>query len=326
MVEPASCEKEKQVSVPAIRMVDLHKEYRTGFWMRRFQVLTGITLDVHQGESFGFVGPNGAGKTTTIKILAGLHEANSGTAEILGIPANNPNARFKLGFLPERPYFYIHLSAKEVLRFYGKLFDIPDRVLLKRIDELLERTNMMRFTNVPLGKYSKGMLQRIGLCQTLLHDPDLIILDEPMSGLDPVGRALVKDIILEEKEKGKTIFFSSHVLSDVESICDRIAIIVSGELRGVGSIADILGDTELYVDCHVRIAKEILIGTKIKQDNEIQVIRVRKEEVNQLIDFTRGNGGSIQEVLPVRRTLEEVLVDEIKRNDLVDHKKIGVFS
>jgi ABC-2 type transport system ATP-binding protein len=315
------------VIVPAIRMVDLVKEFRSGFWMRKTRGITGITLTVNPGESFGFVGPNGAGKTTTIKVLAGLHDATSGVSEIMGISTHQPNARFELGFLPERPYFYSHLTAMEVLRFYGKLFEIPKKELTNRIGELLERTNMERFVNVPLGKYSKGMLQRIGLCQTLLHDPTLLILDEPMSGLDPVGRALVRDIITEEKSRGKTIFFSSHVLADVESICDRIAIIVGGELRGVGTINEMIGDKEKFVDCHVCGASfDIPFGKLYKKYGDVQVIRVLQKEVNALIDFVRKNDSSIVELTPVRRTLEEVLIDEIVRKEPVDHKKMGVLA
>ena len=302
------------MSTAAIRTVALCKEYRSGFWMRRVRSLHGIDLKVENGESFGFVGPNGAGKTTTIKILAGLLEATSGEAEILGQPASDPSARFRLGFLPERPYFYVHLSAREVLRFYGKLFELPEAVLSQRIEALLERTDMTYAASEPLGTYSKGMLQRIGLCQTLLHEPELIILDEPMSGLDPIGRALVRDIITQEKEKGKTIFFSSHVLSDVESICDRIAIIVGGKIRGVGSIDDIVGTEEPFVDCHVRGIESLSQGTIVRRFGEIVVFRVGHEVISEVLAEVQQKQGQIREVVPVRRTLEEVLVDEVARS------------
>ena len=208
---------------PAISTQDLGKIYRVGFFMRRVEGLRDLNLTVNPGEAFGFIGPNGAGKTTTIKILMGLHTATSGTAEIFGTPVTDARARQRVGFLPERPYFYEHLTAREVLHFYGQLFDMDAGLRRERVELLLERVKLARFADVTLAKYSKGMLQRVGLCQALLHDPDLIVLDEPMSGLDPVGRALVRDLILEQRDAGKTVFFSSHILSDVEAICDRVA-------------------------------------------------------------------------------------------------------
>jgi ABC-2 type transport system ATP-binding protein len=228
----------------ALRTEQLGKVYRVGFLMRRVEALRGLDLEVRQGEAFGFIGPNGAGKTTAIKILMGLHRQTSGSAWLFDEPVSNVKARTRVGYLPERPYFYEHLSAREVLHFYGQLFemDVADRA--RRVEMLLERVQLTRFADVTLSKYSKGMLQRVGLCQALLHDPDLIVLDEPMSGLDPVGRALVRDLILEQREAGKTVFFSSHILSDVEAICDRVAILVGGELRESGAIQDVVRDRE----------------------------------------------------------------------------------
>ena len=228
----------------AIHTEKLGKIYRVGFFMRRVEGLRDLNLDVQPGEAFGFIGPNGAGKTTTIKILMGLHSATSGSAEIFGTPVGEARARRRVGFLLERPYFYEHLTAREVLHFYGQLFDMETQLRKHRVEMLLERVQLERFADVTLAKYSKGMLQRVGLCQALLHDPDLIVLDEPMSGLDPVGRALVRDLILEQREAGKTVFFSSHILSDVEAICDRVAILVGGQLRDSGKLADVIADRE----------------------------------------------------------------------------------
>lgn len=230
--------------IPAISTQDLGKIYRVGFFMRRVEGLRDLNLTVNPGEAFGFIGPNGAGKTTTIKILMGLHTATSGQAQIFGTPVTDAGARRRVGFLPERPYFYEHLSAREVLHFYGQLFDMEPALRQERIELLLERVKLTRFADVTLAKYSKGMLQRVGLCQALLHDPDLIVLDEPMSGLDPVGRALVRDLILEQRDAGKTVFFSSHILSDVEAICDRVAILVGGELRDCGPLTDVVADRD----------------------------------------------------------------------------------
>ncbi len=234
---------------PAIEIRGLSKVYRTGFWMRTVSALKPLDLDVYQGEIFGFVGPNGAGKTTTIKTLCGLQLPSGGSARLLGRSCTDPDSRRQLGFLPERPYFYVHLTARELLHFYGQLFEIPRPIRQQRVESMLERVGLSDFADVPLGKYSKGMLQRAGLCQTLIHEPQLVILDEPMSGLDPVGRALVRDLILEEKARGCTVFFSSHILSDVQSLCDRVAILVRGELRGVGTVSELIGDKVRYVDC-----------------------------------------------------------------------------
>ena len=228
----------------AISTKNLGKIYRVGFFMRRVEGLRDLSLEVGQGEAFGFIGPNGAGKTTTIKILMGLHRSTSGSASLFGVDVSEPIARKRVGFLPERPYFYEHLSAREVLHFYGQLSEIGFDERTERIERLLERVQLTRFADVSLSKYSKGMLQRVGLCQTLLHDPDLIVLDEPMSGLDPVGRALVRDLIIEQREAGKTVFFSSHILSDVEAICDRVAIVVGGSLRECGPIEDVVADRD----------------------------------------------------------------------------------
>ncbi len=252
--------------VPAIRTAQLGKIYRVGFFMRRVEGLRDLNLEVRPGEAFGFVGPNGAGKTTTIKILMGLHSATSGSAELFGVPVENSNARKRVGFLPERPYFYEHLTAREVLHFYGQLFEMDATFRTERVEMLLERVQLQRFADVTLAKYSKGMLQRVGLCQALLHDPDLIVLDEPMSGLDPVGRALVRDLILEQRKEGKTVFFSSHILSDVEAICDRVAILVGGELRECGELEEVVADRESL--------EAVLVGemTKVVDENKLGVL------------------------------------------------------
>lgn len=299
---------------PVIEIRGLSKVYRTGFWMRTVSALKPLDLDVHAGEIFGFVGPNGAGKTTMIKTLCGLQLPTTGTAKLLGLSCTDPNSRRQLGFLPERPYFYVHLTARELLHFYGQLFEIPKGIRTQRVEMLLERVGLRSFADVPLGKYSKGMLQRAGLCQTLIHDPKLIILDEPMSGLDPVGRALVRDLILEEKARGCTVFFSSHILSDVQSLCDRVAILVGGELRGVGTIHELIGDQVRYVDC---VFSGLSEGTSI--DGVLQHhhgdrwrYRLAPDAVDSVLAGVQRAGGNIVEVHPVRQDLEEILVRQIK--------------
>ena len=315
----------------AIRLDNLSKSYRTGFWLRRFEAVRDISIRVPRGEAFGFVGPNGAGKTSTIKILAGLQNATSGEAFINGIPCSNPESRRHLGFLPERPYFYTHLTANEVLRFYGSLFGLSGRLLKDRIRTLLTRVEMTRFADVPLGKYSKGMLQRVGLCQTLLHDPEVILLDEPMSGLDPVGRALVRDIILEERTAGRTVFFCSHVLSDVESICQRVAILIRGEIRMQGRIQELISDSSEKILCAFKPNEETVIDelqTKklvvTCRSDGLWEIELSDLEWKQFVE-QYSTRVSIVVVQPLRKTLEEILVDEVQKES-VSTNQLGVLA
>ncbi len=312
---------------PAIRTEKLRKVYRTGFWMRPVLGLEGLDLEVPRGEIFGFIGPNGAGKTTTIKILMGLQAATSGRAWIGDHPAEHPEARRKVGFLPERPYFYEHLSACELLHFYGQLYDVPRSLREERIPRLLERVDLVRFADVPLRKYSKGMLQRVGLCQALLHDPELIVLDEPMSGLDPVGRAMVRDLILEERRAGRTVFFSSHILSDVELLCDRVAIVVRGQLRGTGPVRGLLGDRVRYVEIAFGGAGELALDDEQPSaEPGVRRARCAPERTDALLDAVRAAGGRVLSVNPVRESLEDILLSEVERARPVDEKRLGVLS
>ena len=313
----------------AIDLQGLSKTYRSGFWMRPFVALKPLDLQIHPGEAFGFVGPNGAGKTTTIKILAGLQDATSGAAYILGSSVAEPESRFELGFLPERPYFYTHLTAREVLDFYGALYEIPFKNRRSRIEELLSKTDMLRFGDSKLGQYSKGMLQRIGLCQTLLHQPKVIVLDEPMSGLDPLGRALVRDVILEEKEKGTTVFFSSHVLSDVQSICSRVAVLVRGELRGVGTISELIGSKQRQVEIKIRgeLSEQLKdLCTVVDQQNDLVCLQCPESLQKEVLSIAVKEELEVIEVSPIRMSLEAFLVDEIQKDQPVDEQKMGVFA
>ncbi|MEC7988018.1 MAG: ABC transporter ATP-binding protein [Myxococcota bacterium] len=309
----------------AVQTKKLTKYYRSGFWMRRTLALQDLDLSVQAGEVFGFVGPNGAGKTTTLKILAGLHEPSSGEAFLFSHPVSSLDAKRTLGFLPERPYFYVHLSPRELLHFYGQLYDMPKQLRNNRIEELLERMQMRWVGDVPMKKFSKGMLQRIGLCQTILHDPKLLILDEPMSGLDPLGRALVRDLILDEKEKGKTVFFSSHVLSDVESICSRVALLVKGSLRSVGTISSLLKEGTSYSECLIRLSGVFPLDCEFRKIGEEQYrFQILSDSLDHAVDTIRSKGGSIIEVRPIRQSLEELLVEEVQR-DRVNPEKMGVW-
>jgi ABC-2 type transport system ATP-binding protein len=311
----------------AISCKGLRKVYLSGFLRRKFVGLHGLDLDVHRGEIFGFIGPNGAGKTTTIKILMGLQSATAGEATLLGIDHRDPESKRKVGFLPERPYFYEHLTAREFLRFYGQLFDLRGAELSRRIERLLERVKLERHADVPLREFSKGMLQRAGLAQALINDPELVVLDEPMSGLDPTGRMLVRDIIFDERRQGRTVFFSSHVLADVQLICDRVGIIVGGELRGAGTVHELVGRRVEHVDCAFRVDEAVALpGERIRVQDGVVQQRLAPEEVDGAVDAVRAAGGDVLEVQPLRPTLEEILVDEIERQKPTDPKRMGVLA
>jgi len=317
--------------VLAVKTVGLQKVYRSGFWRRRHVGLDNLDLEVRQGEIFGFIGPNGAGKTTTIKILMGLHRATAGEAWLLGVDHRNPKARARVGFLPERPYFYQHLTARELLRFYGQLEELDTDVVTKRSGKLLERVGLSRFADVALNSYSKGMLQRVGLCQTLLAEPRLIVLDEPMSGLDPLGRALVRDLILEERAAGCTVFFSSHILHDVEMLSDRVALIVQGKRVGVGSLDSLLGGRTRHVEVRVSQVPQSVttrIGASAVRDDGDGgfVLEVPPDDADAVIAEVVAAGGSVRQVTPVRQTLEALLLDEVQRAKPVDQKQMGVLA
>jgi ABC-2 type transport system ATP-binding protein len=299
----------------AIEIRGLQKIYYSGFLRRPFTGLDGLDLDVRRGEVFGFIGPNGAGKTTTIKCLVGLQFPTAGSAKLLGRSIEHPEARRSLGFLPERPYFYQHLSAREFLDFYGQLFDVPAELREQRIESLLRRVDLERVADTPLRNYSKGMLQRAGVAQALINEPELIILDEPMSGLDPLGRMLIRDLILEERERGRTVFFSSHVLSDVQSICDRVGLIGGGKLRAIGGINELLGQQVENVDCTVQVPPQTeLPGELVASQGDERILRLPPEQLDDLLDAVRRAGGRIVQVLPKRRTLEDLLLTELGRN------------
>jgi len=222
----------------AIEIEGLCRSFKMHFWQKKKEVLKEIFLKVNKGEVFGFLGPNGAGKTTTIKILTGLINPDKGRVEIFGFPPNSIEAKRRIGFLPESPYFYEHLTGYEFLKIHSMLCNKPpDR---ERLLKLLERVGLKNALELPLRKYSRGMLQRIGIAQALVGEPDLLILDEPLTGLDPIGRKEIKDLILELKKNGKTVFFSSHILPDAEAVCDRIGIIIEGRIMEVGTLDELL--------------------------------------------------------------------------------------
>ncbi len=311
---------------PIIEFKNLVKDFRLGFFRRRVEVVKGLTLSVQKGEIFGFLGPNGAGKTTSIKVLMGLIEATSGEAKLFGLPANNVQAKARVGFLPEHPYFYEYLTGFEFLNFYARLFNIPRSKRIARVERLLELVGLSHAQDVHLRKYSKGMIQRIGIAQSLLNDPDLVILDEPMSGLDPIGRKDVRDIIFSLKEQGKTVFFSSHILQDVEMICDRVAILNRGKLLKVGNLSELLGQVENQqvelslssLSPRLRAELESLPFKNLPSSADRLVLILPKAELDGIIQKIIQDNASIESIIPIKGTLEDLFVQQIFGSQEVD--------
>ncbi|MCP4445740.1 MAG: ABC transporter ATP-binding protein [Myxococcales bacterium] len=300
----------------AIEVRGLTKTYRKGFLRRRVDAVHAIDFAVLQGEAFGFLGPNGAGKTTTMRMLMGLIAPTAGTATIFGHQIPNREARQRLGFLPEAPYFYDYLSVSELLDFTGRLFGQNAAERAKRGDELIELVGLQNARNSALKSYSKGMLQRAGIAQALMNDPDLVVFDEPMSGLDPIGRKDVRDIILGLKEQGKTVFFSSHILSDVESVADRIAIIVRGKIHDVGRLREIVSaqiGTEIVMQvASIDKESEGQLCTKAdrvrRHDGDLTVMLGPGSDIDAFVRNGHDLGAKLISITPIHETLEDVFV------------------
>ncbi len=303
---------------PAIEILGLEKTYMVGFWRKRPKLaLKPLRLSVEEGEVLGFLGPNGAGKTTTLKMLMGLVFPTAGEAKILGMDVNDPEVKAKIGFLPEQPYFYDYLTARELLSYYGRLSGVPAKEIVKRAEAMLARVGLQDSADVQLRKFSKGMLQRVGIAQAILHDPQVVFLDEPMSGLDPMGRREVRDLMGELKKEGKTVFFSTHILSDAEALCDRVAVIHQGELRGVGAVAELTSSVHGKVEL-VWQGKSVPASIKtLNGDCQINGDTVRavipEENQDLAIDALRRDKLRLISVIPVRATLEEYFVERLKR-------------
>ncbi|MEN9202961.1 MAG: ABC transporter ATP-binding protein [Thermostichus sp. DG_1_6_bins_120] len=303
-------------SEPAIAVQGLTKTYRTGFWMNKVvSPLKDCSLTVARGETFGLLGPNGAGKTTTIKCLLGIVDPTSGSGTLLGKPLGDRSIKQRIGYLPENPYFYDYLTAWEFLHFAGQVFRLPNCVLQERIPQLLELVGLSIDTarKKQLRTYSKGMLQRTGMAQALINDPELVFLDEPMSGLDPIGRYQMREIILSLKQQGKTVFFNSHILADVEIICNRVGLIIGGKLVQQGTLDELLGQTQTYV----------VHG----HDGDVHQFQDRLEHFHLQGSHWSGEwGGSLPELLGIltgagavvtdlrlqRQSLEEYFVDQVR--------------
>ena len=235
-----------------IKFENVSKEFREGIGTKKVKALDALSLEVHKGEVFGFLGPNGAGKSTAIKTLVNLIWPDAGTVSLMGRDVRDKEVRSHIGFLPENPYFYDHLTAEELLWFGGKTLGLPNEAIKVRTDMLLEKVNLQGARKRQLKTYSKGMVQRAGVALALIHDPEIVIFDEPMSGLDPIGRKMVGDIILALKSQGKTVFFSSHILTDIERFCDRIGIIIGGQLKLVNRLDAVLEGGKTLEDVFLR--------------------------------------------------------------------------
>lgn len=309
----------------AIEILGLKKTYSTGFWRKTPKVaLHPLNLTVEDGEIFGFLGPNGAGKTTTLKLLMGLVFPTSGTAKILGRDWTEPAVKTQIGFLPEQPYFYDYLTAGELLKYYGRLSGVLGKELSVRVEAVLKRVGLAEVGDLQLRKFSKGMLQRVGIAQAILHDPKVVFLDEPMSGLDPIGRRDVRNLIEELKASGKTVFFSTHILSDAEALCDRVAVIHLGQLRAVGAVAELTanvrGQVELVWQGSSVPASIRALGAECHFSGDIVRTLVPEESQDMVIDALRRERLRLISVTPVRTTLEQYFVEKLKTS----HKSAGV--
>jgi ABC-2 type transport system ATP-binding protein len=301
----------------AIEILGLEKTYSIGFWRKRPKhALRPLNLKVEEGEIFGFLGPNGAGKTTTLKLLMGLIFPTAGSARILGMELDDPRMKAQIGFLPEQPYFYDYLTARELLEYYGQLSGVEAKLRSSRVNEVLHRVGLPDVGGVQLRKFSKGMLQRVGIAQAILHDPKVVFFDEPMSGLDPMGRREVRDLMAQLKVEGKTVFFSTHILSDAEALCDRVAIIHQGELRGVGAVADLTssvhGKVEVVWQGTVVPASLRALGAECHVTRD--TVRAMLSEANQdaAIEALRRERLRLVSVTPVRTSLEDYYLQKLQ--------------
>ena len=305
----------------ALQTFELTKDYAVGFWRTRpYRALDRLSLHVEAGDVFGFLGPNGAGKTTTLKLLMQLVFPSSGRAEMLGRPLGDVAVKRRIGFLPENPYFYDYLTAEELLTYFASLFGYRGAERRERASRLLDEVGIGAERRLQLRKFSKGMLQRVGIAQALVNDPELVILDEPMSGLDPLGRRDVRSLILRLRDRGCTVFFSSHVLSDAEALCSRVAILAKGKLVAAGRLSEMVdfrargwelvvsGTTEPAV---ARLGARVRRAVKIDEGRYLLDLPVESAPDQILAELT-GSGAQLVSLNPVRDTLEDFFVRQVQ--------------
>jgi ABC-2 type transport system ATP-binding protein len=303
----------------ALETTDLTKDYRLGFWRNRVKrALDGLNLRVEAGEVFGLLGPNGAGKTTTLKLIFRLIFPTSGTARIFGKPLDDLSVSARVSYLPENPAFYDHLTAQEFLNYAASLYGLPAVERRRRSGELIEQLGLAASRNVQLRKYSKGMIQRLGIAQVLINDPDLVFLDEPMSGLDPLGRREVREVILRLKERKKTVFFSTHILSDAETLCDRVAVLNHGRLEGCGELNAILRlgvtTTELVLEAP---SAEVMAGlvpyasSVIRTGERVRLEIAEESKVGRSLEIILRGNAKLISMNPVKRSLEDYFLQKV---------------
>jgi ABC-2 type transport system ATP-binding protein len=305
------------VSDALIRVESLSKEFRLGLFRRRVVAVRGVSFEVGRGDIFGFLGPNGAGKTTTIKMLTGLIQATGGRATIFGDEVPSPRAMAKVGFLPENPYVYPYLTPSEFVELCGRLSGLSGRAARDRARTVLDLVGIAYAADRPVGRLSKGMLQRTGLAAALVADPELLILDEPMSGLDPVGRKEVRDLIVEERRRGRTIFFSTHILSDVETLCDRVTILRKGEVVVSGRLDELLKRAARRTDVVLAGASDELerelsaTGLSVRRASDRLVVEASGDEiVKRVLEKALSAGALVIEVTPRHETLEDLFMSQ----------------
>ena len=303
----------------AIEILGLEKTYTVGFWRKKPKcALRPLNLKIERGEIFGFLGPNGAGKTTTLKLLMGLVFPTAGSARILGMELDDPRMKAQIGFLPEQPYFYDYLTARELLEYYGQLSGVSAKDRSGKVNEVLARVGLPDVARVQLRKFSKGMLQRAGIAQAILHNPKLVFFDEPMSGLDPLGRREVRDLMEQLKQEGKTVFFSTHILSDAEALCDRVAIIHKGGLRGVGAVEDLTstvqGKVEVIWQGTQIPASMKALGAECHVTGDTVRAILPENQQDAAIDSLRRERIRLIAITPLRTSLEAYFVEKLQHS------------
>ena len=299
-----------------VTVSELTKIYHTGMKKGGLTALDSVSFHIEPGEIFGLLGPNGAGKTTLFKLLLGISEVTSGEATVLGLPPSNPKSREKIGYLPENHRFPEHLTGLGLLYLTGRMYKMDDETIAKRAGDLLELVDMTKWAHTKMKKYSKGMLQRVGLAQAMINDPDLIFLDEPTDGVDPIGRAEIKNVMLKIRDKGKTIILNSHLLSEVELVADRVAILQNGKLAKIGSV-DEMTNKKLQYEVHAEFNEMLLdipeeVGKlQSLSRGRLVVELVDESKINWVIDMLRKKKVQIRVVKPIRITLEQSFIDTI---------------
>ncbi len=312
------------MTTAAIEIDGLTKDYALGFWRKRNRrSLDNLSLRVEDGEIFGFLGPNGAGKTTTLKLLMRLIFPTAGTARVRGKSIDDVNMHREIGYLPEQPYFYDYLTARELLDYYARFFAYAPAERRERVSRFLDRVGLTTAADVQLRKFSKGMLQRAGIAQAILHDPKVVFLDEPMSGLDPIGRREVRDIILEQKQQGRTVFFSTHILSDAEMLCDRVGVLVDGKLQGVGSPSEMvsIGVIGMEILFELKAGRPLPPGLAASAAKTGAHYRAEVSEaaLYAALEELRGCEARILSVQPVRPSLEEYFFRLVNKERAASH-------